>query len=255
DCKRARRTDFQSVLAQPGQGFLRAGDWTRRRGCSGILEGEVAYGEVTYGRKEHFRCRSSAGASSSAAVFPGQRNQLSAASRVAAESAREVGIDYRGVGSACWGSLSLAIFFQLRVDRRRAGRWTSQLRERAVSGHVIKLNVDDNQYVEKGTLLVEIDPVDYEVAVERARADFAAAAAQIEQAQSKQAQAEADLRTAQTAPQTMRATRARALSAQASADRKRADLHQAELNLEYTKIVAPVTGIVTNRTVEVGQNV
>ena len=229
-----------------------------------------------------------------------------------------------------------------------------------VSGHVVKLNVEDNQYAEKGTLLVEIDPVDYEVAVERARADYAdaqaqaaaaginvpvtdvstssqvssaqanvsnthsgiaaarqqfdaakaqvaeaeannakaqsdlirykqlidkqeisqqqydvavaaaksgaanveaarsaaaAAAAQIEQAQSKQAQAEADLRTAQTAPQTMRATRARALSAQASADRKRADLRQAELNLEYTKIVAPVTGIVTNRTVEVGQNV
>jgi membrane fusion protein (multidrug efflux system) len=229
-----------------------------------------------------------------------------------------------------------------------------------VSGHVVKLNVEDNQYVDKGTLLVEIDPVDYEVAVERARADYAdaqaqaaaaginvpvtdvstssqvssaqanvsnthsgiaaarqqfdaakaqvaeaeannakaqsdlirykqlidkqeisqqqydvavaaaksgaanveaarsaaaAAAAQIEQAQSKQAQAEADLRTAQSAPQTMRATRARALSAQASADRKRADLRQAELNLVYTKILSPVTGIVTNRTVEVGQNV
>jgi len=91
--------------------------------------------------------------------------------------------------------------------------------------------------------------------VTAARAAADAAAAQIEQAQSKMAQAEADLRTAQTAPQTMRATRARALSAQASADRKKADLHQAELNLEYTKIVAPVTGIVTNRTVEVGQNV
>jgi membrane fusion protein (multidrug efflux system) len=47
-----------------------------------------------------------------------------------------------------------------------------------VSGHVVKLNVEDNQYVEKGTLLVEIDPVDYEVAVERARADYADAQAQ-----------------------------------------------------------------------------
>jgi membrane fusion protein (multidrug efflux system) len=47
-----------------------------------------------------------------------------------------------------------------------------------VSGHVIKLNVEDNQYVEKGTLLVEIDPTDYEVAVERARADYADAQAQ-----------------------------------------------------------------------------
>jgi membrane fusion protein (multidrug efflux system) len=53
----------------------------------------------------------------------------------------------------------------------------------------------------------------------------------------------------------MRATRARALSAQANADRKKAQLDQAELNLQYTKVTAPVTGIVSNRTVEVGQNV
>jgi membrane fusion protein (multidrug efflux system) len=229
-----------------------------------------------------------------------------------------------------------------------------------VSGHVVKLSVEDNQYVEKGTVLVEIDPTDYEVAVARARADYAdaqaqaataginvpmtsvstssqvagtqagvanakagiagarqqlaaaqaqvaeaeannvkaqddlarykqlidkqeisrqqydqavaaakaraasldaaragadAAAAQVEQAQGKLLQASADLRTAQTAPQMMRATRSRALSAQANADRKKAELQQAELNLQYTKIVAPVNGIVSNRTVEVGQNV
>jgi len=47
-----------------------------------------------------------------------------------------------------------------------------------VSGHVIKLNVDDNQYVEKGTVLVEIDPADYQVAVDQARAEYADAQAQ-----------------------------------------------------------------------------
>src|SRR5271157_4983245 len=47
-----------------------------------------------------------------------------------------------------------------------------------VSGHVVKLNVDDNQYVEKGTVLVEIDPADYEVAVAQARAVYADAQAQ-----------------------------------------------------------------------------
>ena len=35
-----------------------------------------------------------------------------------------------------------------------------------VSGYVVKVNVDDNQYVQKGAVLVEIDPKDYEVAVE-----------------------------------------------------------------------------------------
>src|ERR1700690_430312 len=47
-----------------------------------------------------------------------------------------------------------------------------------VSGHVIKLNVQDNQYVEKGTVLVEIDPADYKVAVAKARAEYADAQAQ-----------------------------------------------------------------------------
>jgi membrane fusion protein (multidrug efflux system) len=47
-----------------------------------------------------------------------------------------------------------------------------------VSGHVLKLNVEDNQYVEKGTVLVEIDPADYEVAVAQARAVYADAQAQ-----------------------------------------------------------------------------
>jgi membrane fusion protein, multidrug efflux system len=229
-----------------------------------------------------------------------------------------------------------------------------------VSGHVIKLNVDDNQYVQKGTVLVEIDPADYEVAAAQARAEYAdaqaqasaaginvpitdvntasqvsgaqagvssaqagitaarqqfeaaksqiaqadanntkaqndlarykqlidkqeisqqqydqavasaqaaaatlqaarstadASAAQIRQAQSKLQQAGADLQTADTAPQQMRVTQARALSAKANADQKRAQLDQAELNLQYTRVIAPVNGIVSNRTVEVGQNV
>lgn len=228
-----------------------------------------------------------------------------------------------------------------------------------VSGHVIKLNVEDNQYVEQGTVLVEIDPTDYQVAVARARADYAdaqaqaaaagvtvpitnvstssqvsaaeaevanaragmawarkqlsaaqaqiveadannvkaqndlvrykqlvdkqevseqqydwavagaktsaasleaaraaaeAASAQVEQYESKVVQANADLRTAQTRPQTIAATTARARAAEATAERRKAELEQAELNLQYTRIVAPVTGVVSNRTVEVGQN-
>src|ERR1700726_4804449 len=46
-----------------------------------------------------------------------------------------------------------------------------------VSGHVVRVNVDDNQWVEKGTVLVEIDPKDYEVAVAQARASLASAEA------------------------------------------------------------------------------
>jgi membrane fusion protein (multidrug efflux system) len=46
-----------------------------------------------------------------------------------------------------------------------------------ISGYVLKVNVNDNQYVQQGTVLVEIDPRDYEVAVAKARADLANAEA------------------------------------------------------------------------------
>jgi membrane fusion protein (multidrug efflux system) len=228
-----------------------------------------------------------------------------------------------------------------------------------VSGYVLKVNVDDNQYVEAGTVLVEIDPKDYGVAVAKARADLAnaeanarslditvpitsvsttsqlasagsdvdtaaagivaaekqlavaheqivqaeandvkaqadlqrykrlvdrqnvsaqtydqalaaarastatvsaahaseAAAQQaVAQAQSRRLQAEANQRAAKTGPQQVASVRARVLSAMADVEQKRALLEQAELNLQYTKIVAPVGGEV-NKTVVVGLNV
>ena len=229
-----------------------------------------------------------------------------------------------------------------------------------ISGHVLKLDVQDNQYVAAGTVVVEIDPADYQVAYDRAKADFedaeaaaeaagvtvpitsvntsaqvsstqadvnsaragiqaakqqyeaaqaqlqeaeanntkaqsdlqrykqlvqkqeisqqqyddayataAASAAtvagakasaqaaqqQVTQAEGKLVQAEANYRYAATAPRQMRVTRARAAQALAQAQLKKAALDQAGLNLEYTKVRAPIDGIVSNRTVEVGQNV
>jgi membrane fusion protein (multidrug efflux system) len=46
-----------------------------------------------------------------------------------------------------------------------------------VSGYVVQVNVDDNQWVEKGAVLVEIDPKDYEVAVAQTQANLANAEA------------------------------------------------------------------------------
>src|SRR6266478_263942 len=91
--------------------------------------------------------------------------------------------------------------------------------------------------------------------VAAARANVAAAEQVVAQAQSKREQAEANLRSAETAPQQNAAVRARAQAAQAQAQQKKAELEQAMLNLQYTRLVAPVNGIVSNRTVEVGQNV
>ncbi|MGA7926746.1 MAG: HlyD family secretion protein [Candidatus Sulfotelmatobacter sp.] len=228
-----------------------------------------------------------------------------------------------------------------------------------VSGYVVRVNVDDNQWVKRGTVLVEIDPKDYEVSVAQAQANLAnaeataqslnitvpitsvntssqlkfaasgvedasagvaaaekqlaAAHAQLEaaeandvkaqddlhrykllvdkrevsrqiydqalataksstatvsaarasesaaqqfvqQARSRLAQANANHQYAETAPQQVSSSLARARAAIADVEQKRALLEQAQLNLGYTKIVAPVSGEV-NKTVVVGMNV
>jgi membrane fusion protein (multidrug efflux system) len=92
-------------------------------------------------------------------------------------------------------------------------------------------------------------------AVDAARANASAAQQQIKAAQSRVAQAEANVRSARTGPQQVVAMRSRAQSAEAIVEEKKAALDQAQLNLQYTTIVSPVNGVVTNRTVEVGQNV
>jgi membrane fusion protein (multidrug efflux system) len=92
-------------------------------------------------------------------------------------------------------------------------------------------------------------------AVDAAQAGVSAAQEQVKAAQSKVRQAEADLRAAGTAPQQVAAIRSRAKSAEALVEQKKAELDAAQLDLQYTTVVSPVDGFVTNRTVEVGQNV
>jgi membrane fusion protein, multidrug efflux system len=88
-----------------------------------------------------------------------------------------------------------------------------------------------------------------------AGASVQAAGQAVRQAQGKLLQARADLRSAETAPQQISMTRAKADAADAQARERKAQLDQAELNLSYTVVRSPVTGIIGKKTVEVGQNV
>lgn len=92
-------------------------------------------------------------------------------------------------------------------------------------------------------------------AVDAARAGTLSAQQEIKAAQGRLAQAQANARAARTGPQQVAVVRARAQSAEALVEQKKAELDAAQLNLQYTTIVAPVNGVVTNRTAEVGQNV
>jgi membrane fusion protein, multidrug efflux system len=77
----------------------------------------------------------------------------------------------------------------------------------------------------------------------------------VRQAQGKVFQAKSDLQTAETAPQQVSLIRANALAADAQASQRKAQFAQAQLNLRYTIIRSPVTGIIGKKSVEVGQNV
>ena len=92
-------------------------------------------------------------------------------------------------------------------------------------------------------------------AVDAARAAAAAAEQAVTQARTRIAQAEAGLQYAETQPQQISVQRSRAQSADAETDRAAAILQQAQLNLQYTTVVAPVSGIVGQRSVQTGQNV
>jgi membrane fusion protein (multidrug efflux system) len=66
-------------------------------------------------------------------------------------------------------------------------------------------------------------------------------------------QASAGLKTAQTGPEQVTASRARADAADAKVRQNKAMVKQAELNLEYATVKAPVKGIVSRKSVETGQ--
>jgi membrane fusion protein, multidrug efflux system len=127
-----------------------------------------------------------------------------------------------------------------------------------------KSNADLMRY-EKLVAKEDISRQQYDAAIATAAANRAAVASAtagvqaaeqaVRQAQGKLLQASDDLRSAQTAPQQVSLIRARADAADAQVLQRKAQLAQTELNLSYTVIRSPVTGIVGKKTVEVGQNV
>jgi membrane fusion protein (multidrug efflux system) len=100
-----------------------------------------------------------------------------------------------------------------------------------VSGYIQKVNIDDNQYVDKGSVLVQIDPRDYQVALERAKAELADAEATA-RAMNLNIPIETIGTTTQvsTSEADLEAAQAGVAAAQQQLDSARAQLQQAEAN-------------------------
>ena len=92
--------------------------------------------------------------------------------------------------------------------------------------------------------------------VEAKRATAAAAAQEIEQQQAKLQQAQTrQIEAQRNRPQQIAIQNAEVKSRQATAERQRTVVDQAMLNLSYTKIVAPIDGIIGKKNAEPGQQV
>ena len=118
---------------------------------------------------------------------------------------------------------------------------TVELRSR-VSGYIQEVAFEEGELVEQGDLLFLIDPRPYQARVNAAQADLA-------QARSQQAQAGSEAERArvllgrQAISQEVHDQRQSALSnARAMVDAAEAALQTSELDLEYTRITAPVSG-------------
>jgi HlyD family secretion protein len=138
-----------------------------------------------------------------------------------------------------------------------------------VSGNIQWLGADFNTIVRKDQQIARLDPSLFQAQVEQARANLTRAKAdverfrvEVEDAQTKFNRAkelagrsllpQSDLDTAKS---TLDSARAQLLSVEAQVVQAQASVSQAEVNLEHTVITAPIDGIVTSRSVDVGQTV
>jgi membrane fusion protein (multidrug efflux system) len=124
-----------------------------------------------------------------------------------------------------------------------------------IAGRVTVVNVDDNQLVKKGDVLVEIDPRDFQVALAQAKANLAKDKATLVQANTNEKRAQ-DLFAKKVMSAQERDTNvATSDSSKASVEADEAAVEQAQLNLGYTKIKAPIDGYVTKEAVAIGDYV
>ncbi len=121
-----------------------------------------------------------------------------------------------------------------------------------VSGYLESVNFTDGQLVKKGDLLFVIEPRPFEIALDSAKAQLDQAEAQLQLAK-VQLERTAQLRKNDYASQQTYDERAAEVkSATASRDGALAAVRQAQLNLDYTRVVAPVSGRVGRHEVSIG---
>ncbi|HGG8713756.1 TPA: efflux RND transporter periplasmic adaptor subunit [Enterobacter asburiae] len=116
-----------------------------------------------------------------------------------------------------------------------------QLRPR-VSGYIDKVNYTDGQEVKKGEVLFTIDDRTYRAALEQAQANLARAKTQASLAQSEANRTDKLVNTNVVSREEWEQRRSAATQAQADIRAAQAAVDAAQLNLDFTKVTAPIVG-------------
>ena len=124
-----------------------------------------------------------------------------------------------------------------------------------VSGQTIKLNVQDNQAVRKGDVLFEIDPEDYRLILEKAKAELATVDRQLAQAQDTLHRMEPLLPHGFETAENVDKARTAVTTLQAQREGTIATINLEELHLSYCKVIAPFDGRVINLNISAGAHV
>lgn len=126
-----------------------------------------------------------------------------------------------------------------------------QVRAR-VTGFVMSVEFKDGALVKAGELLYVIDPRQYQAVAEQAKGQLADAKAKIELAERELSRAESLIKTQAVAESIVDQRRQQLQSAQAAAMQAEGALQRADLDVEYTKVRAPIDGRVSRHLVTVG---
>ncbi|HHT7548260.1 TPA: efflux RND transporter periplasmic adaptor subunit [Raoultella planticola] len=116
-----------------------------------------------------------------------------------------------------------------------------QLRPR-VSGYIEKVNYTDGQEVKKGEVLFTIDDRTYRAALEQAQATLARAKTQASLARSEASRTDKLINTNVVSREEWEQRRSAATQAQADIQAAQAAVDAAQLNLDFTKVTAPIDG-------------
>ncbi|HLR25956.1 MAG TPA: efflux RND transporter periplasmic adaptor subunit [Fodinibius sp.] len=121
-----------------------------------------------------------------------------------------------------------------------------------VDGYLEEIRFTDGELVEKGEVLFVIDQRPYRIALEQARAELESAKTRLELSK-KELQRAQNLRSSGAVSQELIDRRSQEFqSAQAEVSAAQAAVHSAELNMEFTKVKAPVSGKISRNFVSVG---